>query len=445
MSSCLEAGAASADVTPGRAHFLYGYPHVQRMSTGTHDPLLAAALFLQNGDESCLFISVDVIFVSRALTQRIRQRVSSACGIKEAAILLSATHTHSGPVTVDYLSNEADLVVPRADARYLKQLEDGIVAAGIRAWENRRPARLAVTHADATGIGTCRHDPQGPCDLDVPVLAVREAETAKFIGLLLVCAMHPTVLHEDSTRYSGDFPAFARQHLQQRVTGSDCPIIYHTGASGDQSPRHVTKANTFAEAERLGRILGHAVERALAGAEYSKEVTLAAAHVLVDLPAREAPGVEEAERHIAHARARFNALKGHGTSRAALRSAECDLFGAEEMAAIARAAEQGRLQEALHTCLPAEVQVIVVGSQLLVAWPGEFFVEFALRVRAVRPEASVITLANGDLQGYVVTQQAVDNRWYEAGNALLKSPDAGDRIVEATLELIEQITRPVHA
>ena len=68
--------------------------------------------------------------------------------------------------------------------------------------------------------------------------------------------MHPTVLHEDSTLVSGDFPAMTRQYLQEHVLGADCPVLYHTGPSGNQSPRHVTRANTFDEAERLGGLLG---------------------------------------------------------------------------------------------------------------------------------------------------------------------------------------------
>jgi hypothetical protein len=39
----------------------------------------------------------------------------------------------------------------------------------------------------------------------------------------------------------------------------------------------------------------------------------------------------------------------------------------------------------------------------------------------------------------VVTRQAVENRWYEAGNALLQSPQAGDLMVAATTELLDAI------
>jgi neutral ceramidase len=45
-SAGLQAGAAVADLTPAGSVFLYGYPYVARDSTGVHDPLLCAALYL---------------------------------------------------------------------------------------------------------------------------------------------------------------------------------------------------------------------------------------------------------------------------------------------------------------------------------------------------------------------------------------------------------------
>ena len=37
------------DITPRNSTFLYGYPHVSRLSTGVHDPLLSSSLYLDDG------------------------------------------------------------------------------------------------------------------------------------------------------------------------------------------------------------------------------------------------------------------------------------------------------------------------------------------------------------------------------------------------------------
>ena len=49
---------------------------------------------------------------------------------------------------------------------------------------------------------------------------------------------------------------------------------------------------------------------------------------------------------------------------------------------------------------------------------------------------SLISLANGELQGYLVTEEAVRERWYEAMNSLFASPDAGTMLADKTLELL---------
>ena len=62
------AGAAVRDLTPGGRVFLYGYPHVARDSTGVHDPLECAALYVSGGGGEALFLAIDLIHVSKAFT-----------------------------------------------------------------------------------------------------------------------------------------------------------------------------------------------------------------------------------------------------------------------------------------------------------------------------------------------------------------------------------------
>ena len=120
----------------------------------------------------------------------------------------------------------------------------------------------------------------------------------------------------------------------------------------------------------------------------------------------------------------------------ALRTAECDLFGADETVTLAIAAADGRLNEATRECLPAEIQAIRVGSRQFVAWPGEVFVEFAQELQRLVPETILITLANGELQGYLVTEEAIAHSCYESANAIFASPDSGNLLVAATQKLL---------
>jgi neutral ceramidase len=174
MRTKLLAGAAAIDITPVESCFLWGYPHVARYSTGVHDPLLASALYLSDGRTAVLFVGIDVLLISKALAGSARERIAAATGVPAANIMITATQTHSGPVTVQYLSS--DPVVPDPDPRFLQRLEDGIVTAAETACSAARPAQLGLAVADGSAVGGNRRDPGGPSNPRTPVLVARAVD-----------------------------------------------------------------------------------------------------------------------------------------------------------------------------------------------------------------------------------------------------------------------------
>jgi neutral ceramidase len=432
----LTAGAASIEISPRDSVFLFGYPHVKRFSTGVHDALLSSALYLSDGMTELIFVANDIIFVGKALAQRVRKRIEEATAVPAAHIMITATHTHSGPNTVEYASNESDPAVPPVDPTYLQFFEDRVVAAAVQAHQNTRPVQVGLAVADATGIGTNRRDPAGPTDPEVPVLAARATSGDEMVAAMVVYSMHPTVLHEDSKLISGDFPAMTRRFLQQHVFGNECPILYHTGPAGDQSLRHVTRANTFAEAERLGGLLGRAIAQVVPDIVFSSSHTLRCTQGFVNLPKKEFPAVAEAEKQLQDALKTLQHLQRTNAARQFVRTAEVNWFGAEETLTLARAAQEGRLDDSYESCLPAECQVLTTGPWSFVAWPGEIFVEHALAVKARFDNTFVISLANGELQGYIVTEDAAREGGYEAANSIF-GPQSGKILVDATLTVLE--------
>jgi len=433
----LKAGSAAVDITPEDSQFLFGYPHVERYSTGVNNPLFSSSLYLENGNNNMMFIANDIIFVDKELSRRVRKRISEETGVPEEGIMVTATHTHSGPITVDYLSNISDPIVPEADSGYLKLLENGIVESGIQAFRNSRPARIAMAVADGEGIGTNRRDPSGPADPQVPVLLLKEADSEDFIACMLVYSMHPTVLHEDSTLISGDFPSFTREYLQRELLGENCPVLYHTGPEGNQSPRHVTSSNTFSEAARLGGMLGKRVESAVRGQEYSTRADLAWTREFITPSIKRMPSLSDAEIHLKKAVEKLDLLRNNGSSRQDVRTAECDWFGAEETVTLAKAAESGIVKKYADSCLPAEVQLMKIGEWYFAGWPGEVFIEFSLEAKEKHENLFIINLANGEFQGYIVTPEAEEEGGYEASNAMFGS-ETGKMLIAATEKALEK-------
>ncbi len=429
----LAAGAAARDISPSKAVALFGYPHVKRISTAVHDPILASALYLESGTGSAVLIALDLLFLDPPPAQSIRRAVADALSIRPARVFISCTHTHSGPVTSRLIGWQADPAVPEPDPAYLEFVKQQTVEAVGEAASKKCPAEIARTTADATGVGGNRLAPGGLTDPEVGVLAIRPSGGGPLLAVDLVYGMHPTVLHEDSTFVSSDFPHYARHHLREQF-GSDLAVVYHTAPCGNQSPRHFVTGQTFEEAERLGRKLGSAVARslrALADGDFAADCPIRAVLGEVDLPRRTVPTVAEAEQLLAEYRAEYRRLETEHAERATVRTAECAVFGAEGTVTLARAQQQGQIDKVLSTYEPIEVQLLGIGDTCLAGLPGELFTEYALEIKRRAPQKTfVVSLGGGELQGYIVTPETTGG--YEAANSLF-APEAGRVMVEAVL------------
>ena len=97
--------------------------------------------------------------------------------------------------------------------------------------------------------------------------------------------------------------------------------------------------------------------------------------------------------------------------------------------------ESNALESVYNGCEPAEIQLIRIGNWSFVAWPGEIFIEYALQLKEQYRNAFVITMANGELQGYIVTKEAAAQGGYEASNAIFDY-SSGDLLVTTTLRAL---------
>ena len=444
----LRAGAAAIDISPAGPVQLCGYPHVARLATGIHDQLHASALFLERDDMKAMLISLELALLDPVMARTVRRLVAQAVKIPESAVLISCTHTHSGPVTARLLGWTGDVGAPPPDARYLDLVCQRTVEAAVKAQKEAMSAEYVWTTADAQGVGGNRLSPAGVTDPEVGILAVRRAGAGPWCAIVLVHGMHPTVLHQDSTLVSADFPYYAALQLQETYRTQPPVVLYHMGPSGNQSPRHFVKAQTFAEAERLGRKLGNAVSEAikkLPPNAFTPYPILRGCLTAVSLPRRKLPAIEEAERLVVTAKSTLTRLKVDGADRAQQRTAECAVFGAEGTVALAKLKKTGELDHAMGDYDPVEVQTLRIGEVCLAGLPGECFAEYGLTIKknAVM-KTHVVSLVNGDLQGYIVTPEAAAAGGYEAATGIF-TPEAGTVLVRIAQEQIQMLTRTAQA
>jgi len=435
----LKAGSSAVCISPSSTQFLDGYPLVRRFSTGVDTDLYSSALYVENGAQRWLAMSLDLLFLDKDSVQAIRAGIEAQTSLAAGSIMVAVTHTHSAPVSRGPYPFYVNDPQRHPDSQYLEWVVEQAILSGVEAFNRAQAAEIGFALADSSAIGGNRRVAGGTADPEVPVLAVREADGQGLLAILLVVSVHPTVLHEDSTLVSGDFPGHTRTALQQDFGG--IPIVYFTGAAGNQSPRHFTRNNTVSEASRLGNLLADSVKAALQEMVFEKSPRLGLEGIQVEeFLFNDFPEVEAAKQREERLRLRFESMREAGEDPRVIRTAETDWFGAIRMRLLAERKASGELEAtSRENCLPAEIQVLRVGAQLFVSWPGEVFVEFALALREKRPDCRVITYANGHTQGYLVTAEAVEEGGYEASAATFKSPESAQALVSATIELLNSL------
>src|SRR3954452_11912129 len=92
----LSAGVGIADITPQTGYYLGGWTRADRTSHGQHTRLHSRALVLKEGSRKVALVQVDLFMIPAGMQKQIAAMGASR-GFREDNVLISASHTHSGP------------------------------------------------------------------------------------------------------------------------------------------------------------------------------------------------------------------------------------------------------------------------------------------------------------------------------------------------------------
>ncbi|MEA3223757.1 MAG: neutral/alkaline non-lysosomal ceramidase N-terminal domain-containing protein [Thermodesulfobacteriota bacterium] len=147
-SAGLLAGAGKADITPPAGIMMMGYADPNQISNGYHTRLYVRTLVLEDRNNTKLaLVQCDLLCVSGGIHRQVAANLKDI-GIDETHLLISATHTHSGPSAFfPYLSFN---LPPAYDPSIHEFLVARITKAVRNAYENLKPARLAIGFGQIT-------------------------------------------------------------------------------------------------------------------------------------------------------------------------------------------------------------------------------------------------------------------------------------------------------
>jgi hypothetical protein len=397
-----QAGVAKVNITPELPIWLSGYASRDKPATSKHDDLWAKALVVEDaaGHRAAL-ITMDLVGIDRELSVDVCRNIEAKFKLPRAAIALSASHTHSGPVLRGNLMPmfNLDADQTRRVTEYKEKLQNALVEVVGQAIDSLAPAQISWGIGEATFAVNRRNNSepqvpklraenklQGPVDHELPVLAVRGQDGA-LRAIVGGYACHATTLADFFI--TADWPGAGQNELERRHPGTIAMFVAGCGADQNPLPRR-----TLELMHNYGEQFANGVDKAIQFKLKPVAPKLATSYFEIDLPFDTLPTRAELELEAA------NDNKSQAPWARYLLS-EWDRHGK------------------LPTTYPYPVQAWKLGDDLTwIFLGGEVVVDYSLRFKSeLSPGKTWVSAYMNDVMAYIPSRRVLAEGGYEGGTS----------------------------
>jgi hypothetical protein len=438
----LRLGRAAVVITPEVGTPMGGSYNL-RVSDGVLDDLHAKALVLEQDGVKVAMVACDLVAISTPVIDEARRLIEQSTGLKPDQVIISATHTHSGPLITGRGSRDSAYGGTMDILKQYMAALPGRIAESVRlAHANLAPARVSAAIGQETSVSFNRRflmkdgtigwnpgkrnpnvvRPAGPIDPDVAVISFDSLDGKPQVTYVNH-ALHVAVT--SGRKFSSDYPGTIARLLGE-VRGLEMLTVFTIGAAGNVNHINVASPRPQGgptEANRIGTILAAGVLKMLERLDPVSTELLQFRREIVklDLPPLQPGDVEKA---------RDLAKRVGGPNPPAF----LEQVWAFKVLDVAE--RQGRPIE-------TEVQVITLGDQLaFVGLPGEIFVELGMAVKRASPfPYTIVAELSGGAIGYVPDWKAYPEGNYEPVSARM-AQGGGEKLVEAATRLLVELYKP---
>ena len=425
-----KAGVASAKITPGKAIWLAGYGGRDHPAEGTLHELWIKVLALEAADgDRAVVLTSDLLGFPKNMYDSICAELKSQCGLDRSQVMLTVSHTHTGPVLKGALYD----VYPLDDSQkrlieeYSLGLEKTIVDTIVKAFGKLSPATLWAGEGSTDFAVNRRNNPQsevrelrakgaelkGPVDHGVSVLAVRGPDKS-LRAVVFGYACHATTL--SLYQWSGDYPGFAQIALEKDFPGA--VAMFHAGCGADQNP---LPRRSIALCGKYGFSLADAVQEVLGKTMRPIAPQLGAALEMVDLAFEKTLSREDLQADL-----------------------EKNVYYRRRAERLLKQLDEGR---SLAASYPYPVQVWKLGDkQLWITLGGEVVVDYSLRFKAKYGPQTWVTGYCNDVMSYIPSHRVWEEGGYESGAFYVYgqpaerwAPEIEERIAASVGRLVEKL------
>jgi neutral ceramidase len=429
----LYAGAAREIITPPVGAFLYGYrPDV--VSTSVNDDLTVTVIALKYGGVSAALISATVCLIETEIADRIRREVGEAAGIPAENVILSSTHTHSGPRTAGS-TGWGDIDMPYCDSIFIPNT----VKAAKKAFASLIPSVFGVS-SGSSRVGINRRqtsvdgnvslgqNPWGQYDPRMTVISFKGKDGTPIANMVHYGA-HCTAAGMNY-EISRDWAGIMVDTLDRE---SGAPTAFFNGAEGDVGPR-LSNGRTTGDlryVNEIGQVAARDAVQLFRQIKDYRSAPLSAAAGTLKLPYGPIMPPEQAKREYA---AFGGKVPPHNA----------ELMRYRTLEGIIEAHESGR--EAPEALLLPQT-VLALGPIAIVPFAFEFFSEISLRMREHSPFAHTLCFGctNGS-NGYLPSEDQLCRGGYEVlvfrlGHVYCLADNTDTNIIKENLRLMSGLEK----
>lgn len=214
------------------------------------DDLYVTALAMNDGVKTCVILGFDLLGIDEEYIGRIRRACAAEFGGEEAQVIISCTHTHSGPnvrtlgrCPAIFEKDYADALVLKVAALVKEILGQAWIETDVFFYSLNCDAN--VNRRFTASNNKCSFLPHRRdmeriadsfADKEMGVLAFRDRDR-KIVYIIGNYAAHPLASHCPGIgghRISADYPGVFRKYIEEE-TGAGCMFL--SGAAGDMVPK----------------------------------------------------------------------------------------------------------------------------------------------------------------------------------------------------------------
>lgn len=269
-----------------KGYAMHGFGMWHHRARGVQSPLHARALYLQDAQgQNLIFCCLDLGYVTHAMRTGIVAALREHMGdaLNEASLVLTCTHTHSGPggCTHDVMYS---IVTPGFVPEHVERIVEAAVGAIVQAWRSAAPTELGLAQGafeDAVPVAwnrslkaynrnpdvAPRTESETHLALDRGMKLISLRRQGEVQSLLSLFGVHATCVGNSLLKHDGDNKGYAALHAEQQLTGAGADgavAIFAQGTAGDVSPHYhgpgdiarrkaIRGEAEYAYAERNGR------------------------------------------------------------------------------------------------------------------------------------------------------------------------------------------------